>query len=685
MRAIGIDLGTTNSVVAVGGDTPRVLVNRDNEPLTPSAVSYMKRRRAANGEFIVGRQALNNAVRDPENTILSVKRLMGLPRNDPKASQIADRLGIQFAGEDRESEDGSVLLLIGGEAMTPTRISSMILSRLKSDAEAALGEAVSHAVITVPAYFTERQRNATAKAGELAGLSVLKVLDEPTAAAIAFGASREEERHRLLIYDLGGGTFDISIIQATKGEFQVLQTDGDNWLGGDDFDLTIVRRMLDWVKGEYDYDASKDPVFLAKARMEARQAKMALSTQSSFELFAPILKLPDEPLKDVDMEIELSQFEEDINPYVERTIKLMQRALSEQQLTPDLITQVLLVGGSTAVPLVQRSVSIVFDEGRVKRNIEPMQCVALGAAIVADRFDLSEYTVAPVPKTEDFLVEVTPMHLGIGAVQGKEQDRFVPIIEKNTPYPLKEPRRKTFYPSEPNQRLLRIPVFEGLNDIASLNEQQGILECPLQEGVSQDTSIEVAFNYDHNRVLTVSVRIPKTGETFKEVLKRGMMAFPALSDDDTVVGDWREKLQSSIEDAQDFVRQYREFAKEEDIAEINEAITKGEEALRTADKETGQHCTLILTNKIMSSGIASNLFMAETVMGWVSGDEARTLSQAVNEIRRAYHRGDNVKVLIDALVPHVSQIIQKHDRTDFRAAPSQNQLRFNAVPSQEAE
>ena len=395
MRAIGIDLGTTNSAAAIAADgDARILPTGSGEQLTPSVVSYVKRRKAETGQIVAGRQAANNAARAPEDTVHSIKRLMGAVYGDPKLDDLVKRGGFTLAeppGED--ATDHTVRVVIHGQALTPVEISAKILEKIKGDAEIALGERVTHAVITVPAYFEERQRNATAEAGKLAGLQVLKIIDEPTAAALAFGAGRESERNRVLVFDLGGGTFDISVIQMVSGNYAVMNIEGDNWLGGDDFDRVIVDRIIEWFKLEHDYDAAADSTLLAKARIEAEKAKKSLSVAETAEIFVPIFHRIADQMVDLDLEVTREEFEADIKPLVDRTVDLVHRAMDEQSLEPSDFTEVLLVGGSTAVPLVQRAVTEVFGPGKVKRTVNPMECVALGAAHLAAKYDLSEEEV----------------------------------------------------------------------------------------------------------------------------------------------------------------------------------------------------------------------------------------------------------------------------------------------------
>ncbi|HYK01200.1 MAG TPA: Hsp70 family protein [Thermoanaerobaculia bacterium] len=644
MRAIGIDLGTTNSVGAVGGAENKVLPSLANEALTPSIVGYVKRRKATEGEIVVGRQALNNAVRDPANTIFSIKRLMGRVYGEPRVEEVQKRFHYQLAAAPPpDHEDQAIRVLLNGSPHTPTAISAMILRQVKDGAELALGERVTHAVITVPAYFEERQRKATADAGEAAGLKVVEIIDEPTAAAIAFGVGREQERHRVLVYDLGGGTFDISIIQMTAGQYTVLEIAGNNWLGGDDFDYRIVRRMIDWVKDEWDYDPSSDVAFITKAKIEAERAKIALSAQQSHVISAPLMvKVPDAGPVDVELEITREMFENDIRPLVQESVDLVRGALERQHLSADDITEVLLVGGSTAVPLVQQEMYALFGQSKVKRHVNPMECVALGAAILAAGALLED---EPDPQQEakgPRVHGVTAMHLGIAAVKGENPDTFVHIIPRGTPYPLTRPLTHNFYPSEDNQTLISIPVYEGLSDRASYNEQQGVIAFPLPEGIAMSTPVEVSFNYDSNRFLTVGVRVVGTDQSYSEILKRDRPRVRPASQN--LVDDWREDLQPSLKAASHFVDTYGDYMTPEDRQEVTDAMRQGQEALEQGNESEGQMATLVLRNKVLGSGTASLLFIAERTMHGLSPDQSQLMAQAVASLRTAHRSGNTPEV-----------------------------------------
>jgi molecular chaperone DnaK (HSP70) len=641
MRAIGIDLGTTNSLAAIADKDIRVLPTRAGEQLTPSVVSFVKKRRAEEGEIVVGRQAVANAVRAPEETIFSIKRLMGAIYGEPRIEEVRQHISYRLADPPPpEDEDQGVKAILNNQPYSPVDISAMILKAVRVDAEQSLGESVTHAVITVPAYFEERQRDATRQAAEQAGVKVLKIIDEPTAAAMFFGVGKEGERHRVLVFDLGGGTFDISIIQMTGGQYQVLEITGDRWLGGDDFDRAIIQRMIEWVKEEYNFDPSNDKDFLGKAKAEAEKVKIALGSLQSAEIFAPLsVKIPNQGPVDIAMSVSREEFESDIAPLVDRTIELVNRALRNQSFTPEDISEVLLVGGSTSVPLVRQAVVDVFGVQKVRRHVNPMECVALGAAILANSHEIKDGSV--VNMSERTLVEVTAMHLGIAVVKGDNPDTFAPIIEKGTPYPLTEPMKRLFTPVEENQKLIRVAVYEGLSDLASLNDQQGIIEFPLPRGIGAANSVEISFNYDANRVLTVGVRVVGTDLVIRETLRRNTAR---VNRPKNLLDDWREDLQPSVRAGKQFLQTYGAFMHEADRAELEELIKQGEQALEGDNQVEGRRATQSLQNKIFGCGTASQLFIAERAMQDAPPREAKQIAEAVKCIRAAHADDDQASV-----------------------------------------
>ncbi len=667
MSAIGIDLGTTNSVAAIGGKDPRILPEPGGEHLVPSVVSLKRSRAKPEGEIVVGRLAVNNARADPLNTIFSIKRLMGLVYGDELlgkgygshgVSDVAGRAILRVApAPPPDLEDQGVRVQLGDKACTPVEISAMILKQIRANAETALGRPVTHAVITVPAYFEDRQRKATVLAGEMAGLTVLRIIDEPTAAAIAFGADEGNDRKCVLVYDLGGGTFDISIIVINRGKHEVLEIQGDNWLGGDDFDQTIVKRMIESVKDNYaGFDPTGDPVFDARARECARTAKIELSTLESTDIHGMLLtKTPSGTPVDVDLIITRSEFEADIDPLVSRTIGLVRDALTTQGMKPEDISDVLLVGGSTAVPLVQRRLSEVFGRDKLRRHLNPMECVALGAAIFAARCEIKPDGTADTSGMDGPVSQVTALNLGIGAVDGSSTDAFVPIIEKGTPVPLSAPKMKTFRPMFDGQKEFTIPVYEGSNlEFASLNSLQGVLEIPLSEGVRLDTDILVSFNYDGNKNTTVSVKIgdrPPYVETLRR--DRRLPARPAIG-----MEDWRDDLDPSLRMCRHFIQSYGEFMEPEDRVSMEQEIRDGQRALETQDEKEGRRLTSVLDYHVTACGHASVLFIGERTTMRAPG-HARAIEESVVALRDALRArpvdGERVSALAGILRTRINR------------------------------
>jgi molecular chaperone DnaK (HSP70) len=371
-RVLGIDLGTTNSVVAyMRRGEPQTVLNRENRELTPSVVGRGKR-----GDLLVGASARGRAAIDPENTIYSVKRFMGRRFDTPEVAAALAHVAYRVEA----GPDGDVSVGFDGRTYSPIEISALILRRLKEDAEDRVHERFTRAVITVPAYFGERQVAATREAGHLAGFHVLRIINEPTAASLAYGLAREqqEDARTILVYDLGGGTFDISILLLMQGAFTVMGVEGDNLLGGDDFDRALIERILRAVREETGTDVSGDHLALQQVRAAAEEVKITLSSQLTAEVVLPVLGRSGVSLT---LEVSRAEFETMIRPHLERTIELTRKAVADADLTIDAIDQVLLVGGSTAIPLVEELLAEMFGADRIRKDVNPMQCVALGAAI----------------------------------------------------------------------------------------------------------------------------------------------------------------------------------------------------------------------------------------------------------------------------------------------------------------
>lgn len=504
--AIGIDLGTTNSVMAYlnqkGMTNVKVLQNQESDELTPSVVGWYK------GKLIKGSTAVDRAESAPADTITSIKRLVGRAYSDPAVRKAKEKMLYEIVKpSDATTED--VRVLLGGREYSPIEISAMILEKLKEDANMRLkpGVTVTDAVITVPAYFNEKQKDATRKAGWKAGLKVGKVLDEPTAAAIAYGVDEldPEESKTILVYDLGGGTFDVSVLMIAGGAFVQMDVEGDMWLGGDDFDQKIVDYVLQEIKDEYDVDGRGNLGFMMALKKEAEKAKKALSSMSSADVFITD-KLEDDEGNyiDVDVEITRERFERMIGEEMRSTIDLVQMAIKNAKLTVDEIDNVILVGGSTTIPMVQRAVTDVFGEEKVLRNVDPMKCVSQGAAILAARlapeFECPECGVINSNDAEEcsecgykfnsvVVVDVTPMALGIHTHEGK----FEEIVEKGTSYPT-PPITREFYTST-NMRRIKRPVYV-YDDVQDTKELMCTVWIPLPRGTPASTPVDVTFALD---------------------------------------------------------------------------------------------------------------------------------------------------------------------------------------------
>jgi molecular chaperone DnaK len=555
-RVIGIDLGTTNSVVAVvDGPQPRVVENKEAGTQTPSAVSLKKRKGPKKGgegksngagEVLVGKTALDNFPMNPRDTIISVKRLMGRGVADPEVEKIRKGFLYEVVRPCKGTTD-SIRVVMGGEEYSPESISAMILRKLKEDTEFRLGAEVTHAVITVPAYFNQAQKKATRDAGLQAGLQIIKILDEPTAAAVAFGidAGGGKDAKTLLVYDLGGGTFDISVLMWAGNVFAPLNLEGDMWLGGDNFDQILVDHTLREVKKEHGIDPTSDLRFMAALRQAARSAKERLSSAHTAEIVVPgLLRDKDNDLIDVEVEVTRAEFERMVRPLVDRTVRLVTTALANANLSKDQINYVLMAGNSTIVPMVQKAMEDYFGAEKVLRNIHPKHCVAIGAAIVAFRH--GPKTVCQAPRAESDGGEcghVNPMDAAecercgaslrdfgaaVERVEGKASqddlilgtpspmsygtqsfgDKFNVFIKKTDPYPTDNPLVQTFYTRTPNQRMIRIPVFAGdVLDKASANEKQGEAFAVLPPGLPQDEPIHIKLWLDADGVFDLTAHL----------------------------------------------------------------------------------------------------------------------------------------------------------------------------------
>ena len=488
-KVIGIDLGTTNSVVAVmEGNEPTVIPTAEGARLCPSVVAVNPK----TGERMVGQVARRQAITNSENTIYSVKRLMGRKFSDPEVQKARKVLPYKIV----EKDNGDAWVVMGGKEYSPPEVSAMILAKLKADAEAYLGEKVTQAVITVPAYFNDSQRQATKDAGRIAGLDVLRIINEPTASALAYGLDKRKDEE-IAVYDLGGGTFDISILDLGEGVFEVKSTNGDTFLGGDDFDQTII----DWIIQEYrrdqGIDLSNDRMALQRLKEAAEKAKIELSTVQQTEINLPFITADASGPKHLSMMLTRAKLEQLVESLVERSIGPCRQAMEDAGLTTDQIDEVVLVGGQTRTPLVQRRVEEFFKRAPHK-GVNPDEVVAVGAAIQAGVLSGEVDGV--------LLLDVTPLTLGIETL-GRVA---TPLIQRNTTVPTR--KSQIFSTASDSQTQVQINVVQGERPMAADNKQLGMFNLdgipPAPRGIPQ---IEVTFDIDRDGILHVSAQDKATG------------------------------------------------------------------------------------------------------------------------------------------------------------------------------
>jgi molecular chaperone DnaK len=489
-RIIGIDLGTTNSVVAVmEGGEPVVIPSAEGERLVPSVVAVNK-----NHERLVGRVARNQAVVNPENTIFSIKRFMGRKFNDPEVRKALSRVPYKVA----EAPNGDVRVYLDSKEYSPPEVSAMILGKLKRDAEAYLGETVTQAVITVPAYFNDAQRNATKDAGKIAGLEVMRIINEPTASSLAYGLDKKKDEV-IAVYDLGGGTFDISILDVGDGVFQVRSTSGDTFLGGDDFDLRIIDHLADQFKMENGIDLRNDRQSLQRLKEASEKAKIELSSMMQTEINLPYITADASGPKHLVTTLTRAKMEQLTGDLVERSLGPVRQALKDAELQPAAINEIVLVGGMTRMPAVQEAVRQLFSK-EPHKGVNPDEVVAIGAAIQAG--------VLGGDVKDILLLDVTPLTLSVETLGGVA----TALIERNTTIPTR--KSQIFSTASDSQSQVEIHVLQGERPMASDNKSLGKFNLdglpPAPRGIPQ---IEVTFDIDANGIIKVTAQDKATGRS----------------------------------------------------------------------------------------------------------------------------------------------------------------------------
>ncbi len=628
-KVIGIDLGTTNSCVAVmEGNQAKVIENSEGARTTPSVVAYTD-------EILVGQSAKRQSVTNPENTLYAIKRLIGRRFEDDVVSKDKDMVPFKIT----KADNGDAWVEAGGKGLAPQQVSAEILRTLKKRAEEYLGQEVKEAVITVPAYFNDSQRQATKDAGKIAGLDVKRIINEPTAAALAFGLDKKTSDQKIAVYDLGGGTFDISIIELAEVEgekqFEVLSTNGDTFLGGEDFDIAIIDYLVDEFKKDQGVDLKADPAALQRLKEAAEKAKIELSSNQQTEINLPYVTADSSGPKHLLYKITRAKFESLVSELVERSIKPVEIAMKDAGLTPSDISDVILVGGQTRMPLVQEQVKEFFGK-EPRQDINPDEAVAMGAAV--------QGAVLAGDVTDILLLDVSPLTLGIETLGGVA----TPLIEKNTTIPTN--KSQIFSTAEDNQTAVTVNVVQGERKQAADNKQLGLFNldgiAPAPRGMPQ---IEVAFDIDANGILNVSAKDKATGKEQKitiqasgglseDEIEKMVSDAEANADNDKKFEELvnaRNTADTLIHGCKKTLEESKDKVSEDEKSAIEAAISDLEEALKGDDKDNIEEKTKALTDA--SSSMAQRLYAEE-----------QQESQGADQANDSDNQGSNEENVVDA-------------------------------------